>query len=371
MYFESFNPGPHRRTFIPSAVVHVLAVVLLIVVWKAAPVVERQVRLSVAIVVPRPEAPPSTAARMELRAELPARRIEFVAPRSVIEPTTPVVLPTAPVAPTPRPDVAAVMIPTLPPPPMVSAPVVKAAAAPRTGLFTTAEPQHDPVAAPAANVATAGFGAAQAARSTTSNPSLVASAGFSAPQTATPASGAQHAATSAGFGAPQAAHATAPGSPTPTASAGFGAAEGTRAVASGTARTTSAGFAATTTSQAPPPAAPAVVKPGAFSPASAQTAAVRPKNDQAPPADVEILFKPKPVYTEEARRLKIEGEVLLDVIFLATGEVNVLRVSKGLGHGLDEAAVQAAARIRFKPAERDGCKVDSPATARITFSLAY
>jgi hypothetical protein len=38
---------------------------------------------------------------------------------------------------------------------------------------------------------------------------------------------------------------------------------------------------------------------------------------------------------------------------------------------LDETAVQAPAHIRFKPAERDGRRIDSAATARITFSLAY
>ncbi|HEY2858866.1 MAG TPA: energy transducer TonB, partial [Terracidiphilus sp.] len=108
-----------------------------------------------------------------------------------------------------------------------------------------------------------------------------------------------------------------------------------------------------------------------FAAASAQLPVVRSHTGTAQPAEVEILYKPKPVYTDEARRLKIEGEVLLDVIFTASGEVKVLRVSKGLGHGLDEAAIQAAAHIRFKPAERDGSKADSTATARITFSLAY
>jgi TonB family protein len=100
-------------------------------------------------------------------------------------------------------------------------------------------------------------------------------------------------------------------------------------------------------------AAVSTVKPGSFSTASAQTAAARLKIEQAPPpSEVEILYKPKPIYTEEARRLKIEGEVLLEVIFTCTGEAKVLGVSKGLGHGLDGAAVQAAIRIRFKPAER-------------------
>jgi TonB family protein len=84
---------------------------------------------------------------------------------------------------------------------------------------------------------------------------------------------------------------------------------------------------------------------------------------------VEILFKPKPVYTMDARNARVEGEVSLQIVFLATGEIRVGRVLRGLGHGLDEAAQQAAALVRFKPAMRSGVPVDTPATIRITFEL--
>jgi TonB family protein len=90
----------------------------------------------------------------------------------------------------------------------------------------------------------------------------------------------------------------------------------------------------------------------------------------SPLTPVEILYKPKPTYTEEGRRLKIEGEVRLEVIFTADGKVQVLRVLQGLGHGLDQAAVRAAEQIRFKPAQREGQAVDSAATLRIVFQLA-
>jgi len=49
----------------------------------------------------------------------------------------------------------------------------------------------------------------------------------------------------------------------------------------------------------------------------------------------------------------------------------VVRVVKGLGHGLDEAAVRAAQQIRFKPASRGGNAVDFPATVHIVFQLAF
>jgi TonB family protein len=75
------------------------------------------------------------------------------------------------------------------------------------------------------------------------------------------------------------------------------------------------------------------------------------------------------VYTAEARALKIEGEVLLEVVFRASGTVEVERVVRGLGHQLDAAAQQAAMGIRFRPATRAGVPVDTKATVNITFEL--
>jgi TonB family protein len=86
---------------------------------------------------------------------------------------------------------------------------------------------------------------------------------------------------------------------------------------------------------------------------------------------VEILFKPRPDYTQAARQLRLEGEVSLRVLFRANGEVRVMDVVRSLGHGLDENAVRAAQQIRFKPAMRQGQPVDSTATVHILFQLAY
>jgi TonB family protein len=85
---------------------------------------------------------------------------------------------------------------------------------------------------------------------------------------------------------------------------------------------------------------------------------------------VEIVSKPKPVYTDEARKLNLEGEVLLEVLFGANGQLRVNRVVRGLGHGLDEAAVTAANKIKFKPAQRNGSAVDSTAIVHVMFQLA-
>ncbi|HET9994153.1 MAG TPA: energy transducer TonB [Candidatus Acidoferrum sp.] len=94
-------------------------------------------------------------------------------------------------------------------------------------------------------------------------------------------------------------------------------------------------------------------------------------SNEGAPTSVEILEKPRPEYTAEGRSLKIEGDVVLEMVFLANGTVQVNRVVSGLGHGLDEAATRAAQQIKFKPAKRDGQPVDFPARVRIEFRMAY
>jgi TonB family protein len=92
---------------------------------------------------------------------------------------------------------------------------------------------------------------------------------------------------------------------------------------------------------------------------------------ESPTTMVDILDKPRPQYTAEGRNLRLEGDVVLDLVFQADGTVQVNRVISGLGHGLDDAAVRAAQHMKFKPAKRDGQPVDFPARVRIEFRLAY
>ncbi len=115
-----------------------------------------------------------------------------------------------------------------------------------------------------------------------------------------------------------------------------------------------------------------VVRQGGFANAApVETSHARPLVAEPRLTPVEILSKPNPIYTQEARELKIEGEVLLEVVFAAAGQLRVVRVERGLGHGLDEAAVRAAQQIRYKPALRDGQPYDSVATLHVRFQLAY
>jgi TonB family protein len=104
-----------------------------------------------------------------------------------------------------------------------------------------------------------------------------------------------------------------------------------------------------------------------WSRSAAQTKSAEPAVKTLP---AEITFKPRPVYTDEGRQLKIEGEVLLDVVFSASGQIRIVKVVRGLGHGLDESAVHAAEKIQFKPAQKDGHPADFEAVLHIEFQLA-
>jgi TonB family protein len=109
---------------------------------------------------------------------------------------------------------------------------------------------------------------------------------------------------------------------------------------------------------------------GAFGDAIAIAAPGHTRQASTNSSAAEILSKPRPAYTDEARRLRIEGEVLLEVLFGASGDARVLRTIQGLGYGLDDNAIAAARAIRFRPAQRDGIAVDSSAVVRIVFQLA-
>ena len=118
-----------------------------------------------------------------------------------------------------------------------------------------------------------------------------------------------------------------------------------------------------------------VVPPGTFEtvkmvpPFKPENAAIQ--TARPPEQGVVVLSGPHPAYTDEARSLGIEGQVLLDVVFRASGEVKVNGVLKGLGHGLDDESIRAAQQIRFTPAMQQGRAVDFPATLHIVFQLAF
>src|ERR1017187_10310653 len=117
---------------------------------------------------------------------------------------------------------------------------------------------------------------------------------------------------------------------------GTGGSHGARGVVAST------GFGsgvATGNSSGPVSGSRGTVRQGGFGDADV-VAASQPRTKSAEPVvktlPAEITFKPRPVYTDEGRQLKIEGEVLLEVVFSATGQISIVRVVHGLGHGFYE-----------------------------------
>ena len=161
------------------------------------------------------------------------------------------------------------------------------------------------------------------------------------------------------------------GRPNGVADAGFGTGVGTVAGGGGRGVVASGGFDAVTGGGGGGGGRPGqTVRASDFDTRAAQTAAPQVAREAPTEVPLQILSKPTPVYTDEARSMKIEGEVALEVEFMATGEVKVMRIVRGLGHGLDESAIRAVKGVRFKPAQRAGQAVDVRTTVNIVFQLA-
>jgi TonB family protein len=122
--------------------------------------------------------------------------------------------------------------------------------------------------------------------------------------------------------------------------------------------------------KAPPPPKKEIAPTGLFDAAPAPATPRPAATPQRVDVPLEVLSKPSPAYTAEARQMRVEGEVSLEVEFCASGHVRVLRVVRGLGHGLDEEAMRAAEKIRFKPAQSAGRTIDFKTTVHISFRLS-
>jgi TonB family protein len=82
-----------------------------------------------------------------------------------------------------------------------------------------------------------------------------------------------------------------------------------------------------------------------------------------------LLREVKAVYTDEARRRGIEGEVLVEIVVGRDGSVGDVRVLRSLGHGLDRKAIEAVRQWRFAPARRQGAAVDVIVEVSLQFKL--
>lgn len=82
-----------------------------------------------------------------------------------------------------------------------------------------------------------------------------------------------------------------------------------------------------------------------------------------------VMFKPEPEYSEEGRKAKLQGVVLLRIEIDERGLPRIVAVRQGLGLGLDEKAVEAVKRWRFRPAMRNGRPVPASAMVEVVFRL--
>jgi len=82
-----------------------------------------------------------------------------------------------------------------------------------------------------------------------------------------------------------------------------------------------------------------------------------------------LIFKVEPEYSEEARKAKYQGTVLLYVEVDPSGRAQNIRVARSLGLGLDEKAIEAVRRWKFKPGYKDGRPVTVAATIEVNFRL--
>ena len=82
-----------------------------------------------------------------------------------------------------------------------------------------------------------------------------------------------------------------------------------------------------------------------------------------------VIFKVDPEYSEEARKAKYSGTVMLAVIVDIEGHARDIHVVKSLGMGLDEKAIEAVEKWKFKPGMKGGSPVNVRATIEVNFRL--
>jgi protein TonB len=100
--------------------------------------------------------------------------------------------------------------------------------------------------------------------------------------------------------------------------------------------------------------------------------ALAPAHDSCSEAPVKAKLRGppvKPTYTEEARSGQIEGIVRVEITVDDQGNVILVKVLRGLGYGLDEAAVAAAKKMAFEPGTRCGKAAVTKLTVGMRFTL--
>jgi periplasmic protein TonB len=82
-----------------------------------------------------------------------------------------------------------------------------------------------------------------------------------------------------------------------------------------------------------------------------------------------VIYRVEPEYSEEARRARYQGTVVLQAIIRRDGKVDLIHLVRSLGFGLDQNAMEALRQWRFRPAMKDGMPVDSTLNIEVRFNL--
>lgn len=82
-----------------------------------------------------------------------------------------------------------------------------------------------------------------------------------------------------------------------------------------------------------------------------------------------LIYGPDPEFSEEARKAKYQGTVVLWAIVGVDGRTHEIRVFRSLGMGLDEKAIEAVRQWRFEPGQKDGKAVAVQVGVEVNFRL--
>jgi protein TonB len=82
-----------------------------------------------------------------------------------------------------------------------------------------------------------------------------------------------------------------------------------------------------------------------------------------------VIYQPEPEFSEEARKAKQMGVVTVSIIVDTNGRPQNVHVTRGVGMGLDEKAMEAVRQYRFKPARENGKPVAVYLNVEVNFEI--
>ena len=81
------------------------------------------------------------------------------------------------------------------------------------------------------------------------------------------------------------------------------------------------------------------------------------------------IYSPQPGYSDQARKMKVQGTIVMSLTVGADGLPRDVKIERGLGYGLDEEALEAVRKWKFQPALKDGQPIEAKVHVQTTFRL--